>query len=77
MEKHQKDIRKQRETLDKFECKTVKGKNWAWLRHIPHLCRTEQQEKRKLDHPKEGKRRTQKREEQPNSPIKTKLQYEH
>jgi hypothetical protein len=38
-----------------------KRKNWAWLRHIPHLCRTEQQEKRKLDHPKEGKRRTHKK----------------
>lgn len=59
-EASKKDRRKEtEETLDKFESKTVKRKNWSWLTNVPHLCRTEGQKKKKnWDHPQEGKRRT-------------------
>ncbi len=78
-EASKKDRRKEtEETLDKFESKTVKRKNWSWLTNVPHLCRTEGQKKKKLGPPTRRKKEdTSKREEPPTSPRKTKLQYQH
>jgi len=78
-EASKKDRRKEtEETLDKFESKTVKSKNWSWLTNVPHLCRTEGQKKKKLGPPTRRKKEdTSKREEPPTSPRKTKLQYQH